>query len=59
MRVKIMRFLRWLLGLDDPHCGGCAINCHLAHPNCATGKERAKDFYKKHPERKPEEEHKE
>ncbi len=50
MSRLLIRVLRKILGLDDPHCGGCAFNCHLEHPRCATGRERAGDFYRKHPE---------
>ncbi|GEM_PF-1570553 len=50
MSRLLIRVLRKILGFDDPHCGGCAFNCHLEHPRCATGRERAGDFYRKHPE---------
>ena len=50
MSRLLILVLRKILGLDDPHCGGCAFNCHLEHPRCATGRERAGDFYRKHPE---------
>lgn len=35
---------------EDPHCGGCKINCSLHKPNCHIGQDRAKAFFARHPE---------
>jgi len=36
-----------------PRCGHCMINCPLSNPNCATGRDKARWYYKKHPEERP------